>query len=119
MQARDGPEIIRLIAPESAPLVTRHETPVSRSELMPKPVKKPLRKHAKKPPCAPGYFWRSHGAGWDLRKDLYVTSHDGVRKRKQPFVAHMGAEAFRELKRRHKGAALERAITEWISDHDQ
>jgi hypothetical protein len=32
------------------------------------------------------------------RKDLYVTSNDGVRKRKQPYVAHLSREAFRELK---------------------
>jgi len=111
MQARDGPE--------SMPLVTRHETDVKPLELMPKRAKKPAGKTAKKPPCSPGYFWRRHGAGWDLRRDTYVTSHDGVRKRKQPFVAHMGAETFRELKRRHRGAALERAIAQWIAEHDK
>jgi hypothetical protein len=84
---------------------------------MPKRMKTPTRKPTKKPPCAPGYFWRTHGAGWDLRRDLYVTSHDGVRKRKQPYVAHLSREAFRELKRQHKGAALERAIAEWIAEH--
>jgi len=119
MQARDGPESMRLIAQESAPLVTRHETPVSRSELMPKRVKKPAGKQTKKPPKAPGFFWRKNGAGFDLRRDIYVTSHDGERKRKQPFVAHMGAETFRELKRQHKGAALERAVAQWIADRDK
>jgi hypothetical protein len=82
-------------------------------------MKKPTQKQAKKPPCAPGYFWRRHGVGWDLRRDIYVTSHDGVKKRKQPYVAHMSQEAFRELKRQHKGAALERAIQGWIAEHDR
>jgi len=78
-----------------------------------------LRKPTKKPPCAPGYFWRTHGAGWDLRRDLYVTSHDGERKRRQPYIAHMSREALRELKRQHRGAALERAILDWINSHDK
>ena len=115
MQARDGPEMMA----NPAPFVTRHETPVSRSELMPKRVKKPTQKQIKNPPCAPGYFWRRHGVGRDLRRDIYVMSHDGVKKRKQPYVAHMSQEAFRELKRQHKGAALERAIADWISSHDK
>jgi hypothetical protein len=54
-----------------------------------------------------------------LRKDVYVTSHDGERKRKQPYVAHLSRETFRELKRQHKGAALERAIADWIAEHDK
>ena len=86
---------------------------------MPKRAKKPVSKTAKKPPKPAGYFWRKAGAGWDLRRDYYVTRNDGVKVRKQPYVAHMSAEAFRELKRKHKGAALERAIAEWIAEHDR
>src|SRR5262245_40144455 len=108
MQARDGPE--------SVPLVTSHEMPVSRTELMPKRARKPSQKAAKKPPKPAGFFWRKNGAGWDLRRDTYVTSNGGERKRKQPFVAHMGAETFRELKRQHKGSGLERAIQAWIEE---
>lgn len=115
MRSRDAPESAPLIAP----IVTSHETPVSRSELMPKRVKKPVAKTAKKPPKPPGYFWRRHGSGFDLRRDFYVTSHDGVKVRKQPYVAHMSAETFRGLKRRHRGAALERAIAQWIAEHDR
>jgi hypothetical protein len=134
MMARDGPEIVansaqnmqeifRPIAPTSAPKkarsVTRHESPVKRSELMTKRTRKPSQKSAKKPPKSPGFFWRKNGAGWDLRRDLYVTSNDGLKKRKQPYVAHLSKEAFGELKRRHKGAALERAIAQWIEEHDR
>jgi len=115
MRSRDAPES----APLMAPMVTRHQEPVSRSELIPKRVKKPTAKQAKKPPKPPGYFWRKSGAGWDLRRDFYVTRNDGVKVRKQPYVAHMSQEAFRELKRQHKGAALERAIADWISSHDK
>jgi hypothetical protein len=50
---------------------------------------------------------------------VYVTSHDGEKKRKQPYVAHLSREAFSELKRRHKGVALERAIADWIADHEK
>jgi hypothetical protein len=86
---------------------------------MTKRTRKPSQKTAKKPPKAPGFFWRKNGAGWDLRRDIYVTSNDGGRKRKQPYVAHLSREAFGELKRKHRGAALERAIAQWIEEHDR
>jgi hypothetical protein len=95
--------------------VTRNKEPVKRSKLM----GKPKQKRTAKPVASPGYHWRQHGAGWDLRKDVYVTSHDGERKRRQPYIAHLSREAFRELKRQHRGAALERAIAQWIADHDR
>ncbi|HEU0177355.1 MAG TPA: hypothetical protein VFV58_24080 [Blastocatellia bacterium] len=79
----------------------------------------PSQKRGKKPPTVTGYYWRKEGAGWDLRKPVYVTGNNGERKRKQPFVAHLSKSAFGELKRRHRGAALERAIAEWIADHDK
>lgn len=113
------PKTVQTSAPKTARPVTRHEPPVKSSKLMAKRVKKPSRKTARKPPKSPGFFWRKNGAGWDLRRDLYVTSNDGVRKRKQPYVAHLSKEAFGGLKRKHKGAALERAIAEWIADHDK
>src|SRR5262245_54476925 len=123
MKARNAPEIarpdIQASALEQTLSVTRHEPPVKRSELMTKRTRKPSQKAAKKPPKSPGFFWRKNGAGWDLRRDIYVTSNEGIRKRKQPYVSHMSQEAFRELKRQNKGAALERAIAEWIADHDK
>ena len=110
---------VQTSALKKARSVTRHEPPVKRSELMARWTRKPSQKAAKKPPKASGFFWRKNGAGWDLRRDIYVTSNDGVRKRKRPYVAHVSAEAFRELKRQHKGAALARAIADWIADHDR
>jgi hypothetical protein len=83
-----------------------------------KTARKPSQKTAKKPVTVTGYHWRKNGAGWDLRKDVYVTSN-GLRKRKQPYVAHMSQEAFRELKKANKGAALERAVAEWIESHSR
>jgi len=122
MMARDGPESmpiqwshdVTIEAPEPTPLVTRNKKLAKSSELMGKPTQKrtrtPGQKRSKKPPSVTGYHWRREGVGWDLRKDIYVTGNDGVRKRKQPFVAHLSKSAFGELKRQHKGAALERAI---------
>ena len=52
-----------------------------------------------------------------MRKAVYV-EENGVRKRKQPYVAHLSREAFKELKRQHRGAALEQAIAQWIAEHD-
>jgi hypothetical protein len=34
-------------------------------------------------------------------------------------VTHLSKTAFGELKRKHRGAALERAIAEWIEEHDR
>ena len=65
-----------------------------------------------------GYHWRKDGAGWELRKDIYIEDN-GVRKRKQPYVAHLSRSVFQAMKRQHKGAALERAIAEWIAEHDR
>lgn len=127
MQARDGPENspVSLVTPgPSTPLtVTRNKKTAKSSELMGKPTQKrtrmPAQKRGKKPPSVTGYHWRREGVGWDLRKDIYVTGNDGVRKRKQPFVAHLSKSAFGELKRRHKGASLEKAIARWVEDHDK
>src|SRR5262249_42423853 len=130
MMVRDGPQNTPLTSIESGmsdlPLVTRNEKPIKSSPLMTKRqsdgvkkvTRKPAQKRAKKPVTVSGYHWRENGAGWDLRKDVYVTSN-GVRKRKQPYVAHMSQEAFRDLKRQHKGASLERKIAEWIRSHDK
>jgi len=43
----------------------------------------------------------------------------GTQKRRRPYVAHLSKSAFGDLKRKHKGAALERAIAEWIAEHDR
>jgi hypothetical protein len=132
MMARAGPEKRQLELSVSAPIEGSNSVlpPTPASRLIPtrspqsvtgnKRVKKPASKTAKKPPKSSGYFWRKDGAGWELRKDVYVTSHDGEKKRKQPYVADMSQEAFRELKKANKSpAALERAIAEWISQHDK
>jgi len=123
MQARDGPES----TPAAVPIVTSHETDVSRSELMPKRVtatsgrrpRKPSGKAAKRPPQPSGYEWRKNGAGWDLRKVVWVDSATSGRQRKRPYLGHLSKSAFGELKRQHKGAALERAIAEWIEQRDR
>jgi len=55
---------------------------------------------------------------WAGRRSVDVCTENGVRKRKQPYVAHLSKEAFGELKRKHRGTALERAIAEWIEERD-
>jgi hypothetical protein len=64
------------------------------------------------------YTWRKDGAGWDLRKTVYV-EENGIRKRRRLDIAHLSRIAFQELKRKHRGAAVERAIAEWIAAHDE
>jgi hypothetical protein len=68
----------------------------------------PGQKRQARPPDATGFYWRKEGVGWDLRRSIYV-EENGVRKRKQPYVAHLSNPAFQEMKRQHKGTALERA----------
>ena len=83
-----------------------------------KTARKPSQKRAAKPPTVTGYHWRKDGAGWDLRKDVYI-EENGVRKRKQPYIAHLSKEAFRELKKQYRGARLEQGIARWIAEHDR
>jgi hypothetical protein len=60
-----------------------------------------------------------NGTGWELRKSVYVETDTGIRKRRLPYVAHLSKSASWELKRQHRGAALERAIAQWIEEHDK
>jgi hypothetical protein len=39
--------------------------------------------------------------------------------RRLPYVANLSKSAFGELNRKHRGAALERAIESWIHEHDR
>ena len=43
----------------------------------------------------------------------------GTKERKRPYVAHLSKTAFAEMKKRHRGAQLEKAIQQWIRGHDQ
>jgi len=127
MQVRDGPETtpqMPVILPSfTAPTVT----PVSR--LIPTPKRasatsgskprKPSQKAAKKPPQSSGYEWRKNGAGWDLRKVVWIESATSGKQRKRPYLGHLSKSAFGELKRKHKGAALDAAIQQWIEAHDR
>jgi hypothetical protein len=63
--------------------------------------------------------WRKDGAGWELRKTVYIEDGTGSKIRKRPYVARMAKAVFQEMKRQHKGAALERAIAEWIAERDR
>lgn len=73
----------------------------------------------KKPPTVAGYNWKSDSSGFALRKVVYITDPDtGIRQRKLPRVAHLSKAAFAEMKRRHKGKALDRAIQQWIKDKE-
>jgi hypothetical protein len=56
--------------------------------------------------------------GFDLYKSVYVEV-DGIRKRRQLYLGHIGKSVLAEMRRQHRGAALERAIAEWIADHDR
>jgi hypothetical protein len=66
-----------------------------------------------------GYRSSQNGAGWDLRKVIWIESATSGKQRKRPYLGHLSKSAFGELKKRHKGAALERAIAEWIAEHDR
>lgn len=130
MHARGAPVIAPFVAPtmttQPVRLVTRNSSSVKATkqrpkltpEERPKKTRMPGQKRAKKPPSVTGYYWRKEGAGWDLRKAVYV-EENGARKRKQPYVGHLSQETFQEIKRQHKGAALEKAIARWIADRDR
>lgn len=131
MKARDASKITPLIAPKTDDVIDRfpvsNKAPVSRLISIPKRTtatsgRKPPKlktKAAKKPPQPSGFEWRKNGAGWDLRKVVWVESATSGKQRKRPYLGHLSKSAFGELKRQHKGAALERAIAQWITEHDE
>lgn len=75
-----------------------------------KAVAAPAKKRTVKPPAITGYHWRDDGAGWQLRK---AVTENG--KRKFRYVGHLSKSAYRELKRAHKGAALNDALAKWVA----
>jgi len=135
MQARDGPEKIAEIRQSAqvsdlsdfcnseptkkAPVSRLIPTPKAQTGTGSKRTKKPSRSRAKKPPQPDGYMWRKDGAGWELRKTVYVEDGTGSKIRKRPYVARMSKAVFAEMKRKHRGAALDRAIADWIAEHDK
>jgi hypothetical protein len=105
-------------APKKAPVSRLISTPKAKTDTGIKRTRKPASSKAKKPPQPSGYTWRKAGAGWDLRKSVYDETDTGIRKRRLPYVAHLSKSAFGELKRKHRGATLERAIAAWIAERD-
>jgi len=109
------------------PIDTRISSTVSHSELMTnrqadtgiRKTRTPVAKRGARPPNIGGYTSRKDGAGFAPRKAVYDISDTGIKKRRLPYVAHLSKSAFAEMKRKHRGAALERAIAQWIADHDQ
>src|SRR5262249_962074 len=115
-------------SPVTTPSIdTGIKSPVKSSQLMTKGKsdtgikrsKKPSQKGMKKPPQPSGYSWRKDGSGWQLRKAVYVETDTGIKKRKLPYVAHLSKSAFQEMRRQHKGVSLEKAIAQWIAEHDR
>lgn len=112
---------------KSPPTDTRISKPAKAREQKAKPASEgtrkkprlPKEKRRARPPAVTGYTWRKDGAGWELRKSVYVVSDTGIRKRRLPYVAHLSKSAFQEMKRQHKGAALAQAIAQWIEEHDR
>jgi hypothetical protein len=128
MLARDGPQNTPILGPiEPPPLgpktapkkvsqATRAKAPVKSSKTK---AKAPKEKRSSRPPNSGGYVWRKDGAGWELRKTVYVEDGTGSKVRKRPYVARMAKAVFQDMKRKHKGGALEKAIAAWIEDHDR
>jgi hypothetical protein len=118
----DGARILPFSSPPASQSVTRNNNPAKpakqRTKAAGKRTRKPGQKRQARPPSVTGYNWRKDGAGWDLRKDIYI-EENGVRKRKQPYLAHLSREAFQDLKRQHRGAQFDKAIAQWIADHDR
>ena len=89
--------------------------PVTRNEERKRrPVKLPNSKKEEKPPSPSGYHWRSNGSGWELRKTVYQNG-----RRRQPYIAHLSKEAFREMKVSHRKGALPEALAEWIRAREE
>jgi hypothetical protein len=108
---------VQTSALKTEPVGRRADMPASRSKPWVKPRTDTGIKRAKKPPKPDGYSWRRDGSGFELRKAVYVETDTGIKKRKLPYVGRLSKSAFAEMKRRHKGAKLEQAISDWIAAH--
>lgn len=130
MKARDAPELTPLLAPKQPQDVTISpsrgtgttkavKSSKLKAEAPAKKTRQPASRKGARPPNVAGYTWRKDGAGWQLRKSVYESDGTGTTKRKRPYVAHLSKSAFQEMKRLHRGAALNHAIAEWIKTHDK
>lgn len=118
--ANNSPPVTgRILASQTAPVSRLIPTAKRATATSGSKTKKPSQKAVKKPPKSSGYEWRKNGAGWDLRKVVYVESATSGKQRKRPYLRHLSMSAFAEMKRKHRGAALERAIAKWIEEHDR
>lgn len=111
------------IAPFPASPVTRNSEGLNRREQRIKqprtPKASPPAGASHKPPRIEGYFWRKDGAGWELRKSVYLYNPaTGNNERKQPYIAHLSREKFQEMKRAHKGKAIHSALQKWIDERE-
>jgi hypothetical protein len=106
-------------APKKAPASRLISTPKPQSDTGIKRTRKPKGKRTAKPPKTDGYTWRKDGAGWELRKAVYDETDTGISKRRLPYLGHLSKSAFQDMRKRHKGKALDSAISRWIADHDR
>src|SRR5690242_18074204 len=65
-------------------------------------AKKPSSKQAKKPIASGGFEWRKNGAGWDLRKVIWIEDATSGKQRKRPYLGHLSKSAFAEMKKANK-----------------
>jgi hypothetical protein len=122
MRARGAPVIeapgLVAIEPKAPIITTRGSKPVKSCGLTTQRTPKPKSKADRKPPTAGGYEWRKNGAGWDLRKVVYVEDATSGKQRKRPYLGHLSRSAFADMKKTNRGARFEKAIAQWIADHD-
>lgn len=76
-----------------------------------KAVAEPVKKAKERPPSVTGYHWRSDGAGWELRRTIFIEG-----RRTHRYVGHLSKSAYREMKRQHKGAGFAEALADWIAE---
>ena len=115
MKKRAAPES----APKKAPVSRLIPTAKAKADTGIKRTRTPPASKTKKPPKMDGYSWRRDGSGFELRKTVYDVSDTGIRKRRLPYVAHLSKSAFADMKKRHRGVALQKAIEAWVAEHDR
>ena len=64
-------------------------------------------------------FRRFVGGQREYRPAFVVAALEPDDRAESPYVEHLSKSAFQEMKRAHRGAALERAVAEWIAERDR
>jgi hypothetical protein len=79
-------------------------------------IRRPDSSDNQRPPRLGNYFFRKKGAGWECLEECgyEVNTETGERRRRQPYIARLSRERWKEMQQRYSDAELEIMLLSWI-----